>query len=75
MVRFLTERQLEVLRYVERVLATRGVAPTLREIAQTFSFASTASAQKHLLALERKGARHELEQGGAGLHAMIGTGG
>ena len=51
----LTERQLEILRLVERTLADRGVAPTLREIAKAFSFASTASAQKHVRALERKG--------------------
>jgi repressor LexA len=51
----LTERQLEILRFVETSIATRGVAPTLREIAEAFSFASTASAQKHVLLLERKG--------------------
>jgi repressor LexA len=51
----LTERQLEILRFVARTLAERGVAPTLREIAQAFSFTSTASAQKHVLVLERKG--------------------
>jgi repressor LexA len=51
----LTERQLEVLRFVERTIAGRGVAPTLREIAAAFGFSSTASAQKHLLGLERKG--------------------
>lgn len=51
----LTERQLEVLRFVERTIAARGVAPTLREIALAFGFSSTASAQKHLHGLERKG--------------------
>lgn len=51
----LTERQLEVLRFVERSLASRGVAPTLREIAAAFSLASTATAQKHLQRLEAKG--------------------
>jgi len=51
----LTERQLEVLQFVERTIAARGVAPTLREVAHAFGFSSTASAQKHLNGLERKG--------------------
>lgn len=51
----LTERQLEVLRFVERTIEARSVAPTLREIAKAFGFSSTASAQKHLHGLERKG--------------------
>jgi repressor LexA len=51
----LTERQLEILRFVERTIDERGVAPTLREIALAFGFSSTASAQKHVNGLERKG--------------------
>ena len=52
---YLTERQRDVLEFIERNLDSRGVAPTLREIAETFGFASTASAQKHIALLERKG--------------------
>ncbi len=51
----LTPRQREVLDFIQRHLAEHGVAPTLREIAEAFGFASTASAQKHVLELERKG--------------------
>ncbi len=51
----LTERQRDILAFVERTLASRGVAPTLREIAAEFGLRSTATAQKHLLRLEAKG--------------------
>ena len=52
---YLTERQRDVLGFIEHNLEQRGVAPTLREIAEKFGFASTASAQKHIALLERKG--------------------
>lgn len=52
---YLTERQRQVLGFIERTIATRGVAPTLREIAEEFRFTSTASAQKHVGLLEKKG--------------------
>jgi len=51
----LTERQRQVLDLVRRWIAVRGIAPTLREIAEHFGFSSTASAQKHLDELVRKG--------------------
>jgi len=53
--RYLTERQRDVLQFIESTVDTEGVAPTLREIAERFGFASTASAQKHVAQLERKG--------------------
>jgi repressor LexA len=52
---YLTERQRDVLGFIESELEQNGVAPTLREIAEKFGFASTASAQKHIALLERKG--------------------
>ncbi len=52
---YLTERQRDVLDFIERKLESSGVAPTLREISEAFGFASTASAQKHIALLERKG--------------------
>jgi repressor LexA len=52
---YLTERQREVLRFIEGTVTERGVAPTLREIAERFGFSSTASAQKHVGLLEKKG--------------------
>ena len=52
---YLTERQRDVLEFIEKNLEMFGVAPTLREIAEAFGFASTASSQKHIALLERKG--------------------
>jgi repressor LexA len=52
---YLTERQRDVLEFIRRQLDAVGVAPTLQEIADAFSFASTASAQKHVGLLEKKG--------------------
>jgi len=52
---YLTERQRDVLDFIEKSLDRSGVAPTLREISEAFGFASTASAQKHIALLERKG--------------------
>lgn len=52
---YLTERQRDVLEFIEKNLEEVGVAPTLREISDSFGFASTASAQKHIALLERKG--------------------
>ena len=52
---YLTERQRDVLEFIEKKLEGSGVAPTLREISEAFGFASTASAQKHIALLERKG--------------------
>ena len=51
----LTERQRDVLDFIASELEHNGVAPTLREISEKFGFASTASAQKHIALLERKG--------------------
>jgi repressor LexA len=52
---YLTERQRDVLAFIEKNLDESGIAPTLREISERFGFASTASAQKHVALLERKG--------------------
>jgi len=52
---YLTERQRDVLDFIRRQVSSTGVAPTLQEIADAFSFSSTASAQKHVGLLEKKG--------------------
>jgi len=52
---YLTERQRDVLRFIEGRIEDDGIAPTLQEIATAFGFRSTASAQKHVAHLERKG--------------------
>jgi len=52
---YLTEKQRDVLAFIRRRLSADGVAPTLQEIAAEFGFRSTASAQKHVGLLEKKG--------------------
>ncbi len=52
---YLTERQRDVLTFVRARILDDGFAPTLQEISDEFGFSSTASAQKHIAQLERKG--------------------
>jgi len=52
---FLTARQRDVLGFVAQRIAATGVAPTLQEISDHFGFSSTASAQKHVNLLRKKG--------------------
>jgi len=52
---YLTRRQQQVLSFIRVRVDVEGVAPTLQEISDAFGFSSTASAQKHVLLLEKKG--------------------
>jgi repressor LexA len=52
----LTQRQREVLEFIQRTLQRQGAAPTLREIAAHFRFRSPKAAADHVTALRRKGA-------------------
>jgi len=52
---FLTGRQRDVLNFIEDRITSDGVAPTLQEISNHFGFSSTASAQKHVNLLVKKG--------------------
>jgi len=52
---YLTEAQRDVLAFIRDRIDRDRLAPTLQEIADRFGFASTASAQKHVLLLTRKG--------------------
>src|SRR4051794_11130018 len=51
----LTQRQREVLEFVQAALQQGQPAPTLREIAAHFKFRSSRAAADHLDALKRKG--------------------
>ena len=64
---FLTDRQREVLDYIQRTVEAREVAPTLREISEHFGFSSTASAQKHVALLVAKGLLHKTKHQKRGL--------
>ena len=51
----LTDRQLEVLRFIASEIEERGYPPTIREIGEALDIASTNGVNDHLKALERKG--------------------
>jgi repressor LexA len=52
----LTPRQTEILEVIRQTLATRGMPPTIAEIAAAIGVSSTHGIRGHLQALERKGA-------------------
>lgn len=52
---YLTERQKEILEYIEQFTTARGVAPTHREICERFGFTSYGTVHKHLKLLAEKG--------------------
>jgi len=51
----LTDRQLEVLRFIAREIEERGYPPTIREIGEALDIRSTNGVNDHLKALEKKG--------------------
>jgi repressor LexA len=66
----LTDRQLEVLRFIAREIEERGYPPTIREIGEALDIASTNGVNDHLKALERKG---YLQRDAAKSRALIPT--
>ncbi len=52
----LTDRQREVLTFLETRMRQSGLMPSTRELQQHFGFSSQTAAVNHLRALERKGA-------------------
>ncbi len=51
----LTDRQLEVLRFIAEQIEDHGYPPTIREIGEALDIRSTNGVNDHLKALERKG--------------------
>ncbi len=51
----LTERQREILDFINQFLGENGYPPTLREIGKHFQISSTFGVKRHLDALEKKG--------------------
>src|SRR5262245_58598146 len=51
----LTDRQKEILAFINQSIADRGYPPTLREIGRQFGIRSTNGVNDHLRALEKKG--------------------
>jgi repressor LexA len=54
----LTARQQEILAYIERVVSTTGVPPSIRQIGAALGIRSTNGVRSHLKALEKKGYIH-----------------
>ena len=52
----LTNRQLDILEYIEAYVEERHYPPSWRDIARHFSFASTNTVHSHLVLLYKKGA-------------------
>ncbi len=52
---YLTERQQQILKFIEDFREQHGIAPTHREICENFGFSSYGTAYKHLKLLARKG--------------------
>jgi len=55
MTRGLTQRQAQVLAFIEEFTASHGYPPTVREVAANFGFRSPRAAHDHMKALEKKG--------------------
>jgi len=51
----LTERQKEILNYVESYIKLNAYPPSIRDIGQYFNISSPRGVAKHLEALEKKG--------------------
>jgi repressor LexA len=49
------ERKLKIIDYIAATLRTRGVPPSVREIALAVNLASTSAVHHHLQILEREG--------------------
>ena len=53
--KYLTERQRDILQFIREFHQERGIAPTHREICDHFGFSSYGTVYKHLSLLEKKG--------------------
>jgi len=67
----LTDRQQAILDFIQTRKAQSGVMPSLREIQAHFNFSSPNAANKHLIALEKKGA---IQRSGGAARSLIVTG-
>lgn len=56
MTTILTDRQKQIRDFIQRSQEKQGYPPSLREIARHFGMVGTRAVEKHLAALERKGA-------------------
>jgi repressor LexA len=52
---YLTERQRDILEFIQRFQGEKGIAPTHREICEEFDYSSYGTVYKHLKLLQDKG--------------------
>ena len=52
---YLTERQRDILEFIQRFQSEKGIAPTHREICEEFDYSSYGTVYKHLKLLQDKG--------------------
>lgn len=63
----LTDRQSDILRFIQNFHAAHGYSPSFREIGAAFKIKSPNGVMAHLKALERKGRIHRDHQLSRGL--------
>jgi len=66
----LTERQREMLNYIERQVRTTGVPPSIRQIGEALGISSTNGVRAHLQALEKKGYIHRSSRTSRGIASL-----
>lgn len=66
----LTDRQQEILTYIEREVRTTGVPPSIRQIGLALGISSTNGVRAHLQALEKKGYIHRSSRTSRGIASL-----
>lgn len=66
----LTDRQEEILNFIQQFLQENGYPPTLREIGKRFDISSTFGVKRHLEALTKKGYLNILSNASRGITIM-----
>lgn len=66
----LTDRQQEILSYIEREVRTTGVPPSIRQIGLALGISSTNGVRAHLQALEKKGYIHRSSRTSRGIASL-----
>jgi len=66
----LTERQREILNYIEREVRMTGVPPSIRQIGEALGISSTNGVRAHLQALEKKGYIHRSSRTSRGIASL-----
>src|SRR5262249_3010576 len=66
----LTDRQREILNYIEREVRTTGVPPSIRQIGVALGISSTNGVRAHLQALEKKGYIHRSSRTSRGIASL-----